>query len=63
MYCSNGNGRKVSLYNAQGKGPKNFVEQAVRQQKVYKYDFKLCLLDTDLTWTPQVKKLAKPQKI
>ncbi len=63
LYCSGGTGVAVTVRNAHGKGPENVIDQAARQAKIYSYDARVALLDTDIPWTDKLKKHARKAKI
>ena len=63
LYCSGGAGVAVTVRNAHGKGPENVIDHAVRQAKIYSYDARAALLDTDIKWTDKLKKDARKAKI
>ncbi len=63
LYCSGGNGVKVTVRDASGKGPSNVIGTAVGALRMSSYDKKLCLLDTDLVWTSENISDAKRKKI
>lgn len=63
LYCSDGNGVKVTIRNANGKGPGNVISTAIGALRIQSYDKKLCLLDTDIAWKNQNKNDAKRKKI
>ena len=51
LYCSGGSGVAVTVRNAHGKGPENVIDHAARQARIYSYDARAALLDTDIPWT------------
>lgn len=63
IYCSGGAGVAVTVRNAHGKGPENVIDHAARQAKIYSYDARAALLDTDILWTDKLKKEARKAKI
>lgn len=63
IYCSNGEGVAVTIRNAQGGGPVSIVTQVIRHIRLASYDKKIALLDTDLTWSDELKKIAKNNDI
>lgn len=63
LYCSKREGVNVTIRDAHGRGPENVVEHAAGIARTAAYDRRLCLLDTDITWTPKALKLAKKSRI
>jgi hypothetical protein len=63
LYCSGGAGVAVTVRNAHGKGPENVIDHAARQARIYSYDARIALLDTDIPWTDKLKKNARKSKI
>ena len=63
IYCSSGKGVKVTVRNANGRGPGNVIGTAIGALRISTYDKKLCLLDTDLVWMSKNTKDAKRKKI
>ena len=63
LYCSGGAGVAVTVRNAHGKGPENVIDHAARQAKIYSYNARAALLDTDIPWTDKLKKAARKAKI
>lgn len=63
LYCSGGAGVAVTVRNAHGKGPENVIDHAARQARIYSYDARIALLDTDIPWTDKLKKSARKSKI
>ena len=63
LYCSSGLGLTVTVRQANGKGPGNVIATAIGALRISYYDKKLCLLDTDLFWTPKNHRDAKHNKI
>jgi hypothetical protein len=63
IYCSSGKGLKVTVRNANGRGPGNVIGTAIGALRISTYDKKLCLLDTDLVWMSKNTKDAKRKKI
>ena len=63
MFCSDGLGVNVTIGNAHGKGPEHVVDHTRRQSRQYGYTQVAALLDTDIVWTDQLKKLARQNKI
>jgi len=63
LYCSGGAGVAVTVRNAHGKGPENVIDHAARQARIYSYDARAALLDTDIPWTDKLKKDARKAKI
>lgn len=63
LYCSGGAGVAVTVRNAHGKGPENVIDFAARQARIYSYDSRTALLDTDIPWTDKLKKDARKAKI
>ena len=59
LYCSGGAGVAVTVRNAHGKGPENVINHAARQSRIYSYDARVALLDTDIPWTDKLKKDAR----
>ncbi|MBM0493429.1 hypothetical protein GNZ06_20605 [Aeromonas jandaei] len=47
---------KVTVKSANGKGPKNVIEDAIASFKQDGYDYCCAVLDTDLEWTPALIK-------
>lgn len=63
LYCSGGAGVAATVRNAHGKGPENVIDYAARQARIYSYDARTALLDTDIPWTDKLKKDARKAKI
>ena len=63
LYCSGGAGVAVTVRNAHGKGPENVIDHAARQARIYSYDARAALLDTDIPWTDKLKKEARKAKV
>ena len=63
LYCSGGAGVTVTVRNAHGKGPENVIDHTARQARVFSYDARVALLDTDIPWTEKLKKEARKSKI
>lgn len=63
LYCSGGSGVTVTVRNAHGKGPENVIDHTARQARMYSYDTRVALLDTDIPWTDKLKKEARKAKI
>lgn len=63
LYCRDGEGVKVVVRNAHGKGPDHVVDHAIRQSTTTSYDQVLALLDTDIPWSDALRKKAKRKKI
>lgn len=63
IFCSDQKGVSVKILNAYGKGPENVVETLISHCRGVDYDHRLALLDTDILWTTELKKLARAQKI
>ena len=63
LYCSGGEGVKVTVRNAHGRGPGNVISTAIGAGNSASYDKKVCLLDTDIQWTAEDIKNAKRYKI
>lgn len=63
LYCSGGAGVAVTVRNAHGKGPENVIDHTARQARIYSYDARVALLDTDIAWTDKLKKEARKAKI
>ncbi|MHB1351686.1 MAG: hypothetical protein ACYCWA_00055 [Thiobacillus sp.] len=62
-YVTRGCGVSVTTRNAHGKGPENIVDVAIRHAKGADYSIVAVLMDTDLPWTPALRKLAQTKKI
>jgi hypothetical protein len=62
-YCSGGAGVAVTVRNAHGKGPENVIDHVAKQAKIYSYDARAALLDTDIPWTDKLIKDARKAKI
>ena len=62
IYCSSGKCVKVTVRNANGRGPGNVIGTAIGALRISTYDKKLCLLDTDLVWMSKNTKDAKRKK-
>lgn len=62
-YVTRGCGVSVTTRNAHGKGPENVVDVAIRHAKGADYSIVAVLMDTDLPWTPALRKLAQTKKI
>lgn len=62
LYCAGG-GVAVTVRNAHGKGPENVIDHAIRQARIYGYDARVALLDTDIHWTDRLKKTARKAAI
>jgi len=54
---------KVTVRNANGRGPGNVIGTAIGALRISSYDKKLCLLDTYLVWMSESTKDAKRKKI
>ncbi|MES2770537.1 MAG: RloB domain-containing protein [Pseudomonadota bacterium] len=63
LYCSGGAGVAVTVRNAHGKGPEHVVDYAAGQARIYSYDARVALLDTDIPWTDKLKKEARKAKV
>ena len=63
LYCEGGEGVKVTVRNANGRGPGNVISTAIGAGNSASYDRKACLLDTDIVWTPENIRDAKRHKI
>lgn len=62
-YVTRGCGVSVTTRNAHGKGPENVVDVAIRHARGADYTIVAVLMDTDLPWTPALRKLAQTKKI
>lgn len=62
-YVTRGCGVSVTTRNAHGKGPENVVDVAIRHARGADYTTVAVLMDTDLPWTPALRKLARAKKI
>lgn len=58
LYCREKSSVKVTVQNAHGKGPENILQTAIRKKKQASYDRVIAVLDTDILWTPALKKEA-----
>lgn len=63
LYCANNEGVAATPSNAHGKSPDNVIDHTAKQARNASYDIRVALLDTDIPWTDQLKKLARRQKI
>lgn len=63
LYCANHEGVAATTSNAHGKGPENVIDHTAKQARNGGFDLKVALLDTDIPWTDQLKKLARRLKI
>jgi hypothetical protein len=63
MYCSDGLGVSLTIKNANGKGPDNVINHAIKCLSLAAFDKRLCLLDTDLKWPDKTVKIAKKHKV
>jgi RloB-like protein len=63
LYCSDRFGVNMIIKNANGRGPDNVINHAVRSSKQASYDRQLCLLDTDIKWSDKIVKVAKIHRI
>jgi len=62
-YVTRGCGVSVATRNAHGKGPENVVDVAIKHARGADYSIVAVLMDTDLPWTPALRKLARAKKI
>lgn len=62
-YVTRGCGVSVTTRNAHGKGPENVVDVAIRHTRGADYTIVAVLMDTDLPWTPALRKLAGTKRI
>lgn len=62
-YVTRGCGVSVTTRNAHGKGPENVVDVAIRNSKGADYTIVAALMDTDLPWSPSLRKSARSKKI
>lgn len=63
LYCSGMKGVSLTVRNAFGKGPENVVETAISQAAIASYDNHICLMDTDIAWSPKILNKAKRKNI
>jgi hypothetical protein len=63
IYAPRGCGLAVRVLSARGKGPENVVETVVRHCAIRSYDMRAALLDTDIAWTPDVRRRAASKRI
>lgn len=63
LYAPRGCGFTVKIKNAGGKGASHVIEWTIRQMANAHYDAVAVLLDTDVDWTPSVKKRARQNNI
>ncbi|MCL2829535.1 MAG: RloB domain-containing protein [Betaproteobacteria bacterium] len=63
LYCKDGAGVEATIRNAHGKGPSHIIRKTARFAYGIAYDSRVALLDTDIPWTDQDKKLARREKI
>lgn len=63
LFSPRGNGLKVTIKNAKGKGAEHVIDYTERQTRNAQYDKVATLLDTDTDWTIAVEKKAKKHKI
>jgi len=63
IYCANGAGVSVTVRNAHGKGPDNVIHTAIALKRSGGYDQVAALLDTDLLWSPTIRKAAEKSRI
>lgn len=62
-YVTRSCGVSVTTRNAHGKGPENVVDVAIRHANGADYSIVAVLMDTDLPWTPALRKQARTKKI
>jgi len=58
-----GNGVKITIKNARGKGALNVIDHAEKLSRNFGYDHVAALFDTDTDWTSSAAKKAKLAKI
>lgn len=63
IYAPRGCGLEVRVLSARGKGPGNVVETVVRHCANRSYDLRAALLDTDVPWSPDVRRKAQGKRI
>ncbi len=63
IYCANGAGVSVTVRNAHGKGPENVINTAMALKRSGGYEQVAALLDTDLVWSPTIRKAAQKSRI
>ncbi len=63
LYVTRGCGVSVAVRNAHGKGPDNVVDVAIRHARGAAYSIVAVLMDEDLPWTPELRKLARSKRI
>lgn len=62
-YVTRGCGVSAAIRNAHGKGPENVVDVAIRHARGADYTLVAVLMDTDLPWSPALRKLARTKKV
>lgn len=63
LYTHGGQGLRISIKNARGKGAGHVVDCAIRASANAAYDHCAALLDTDEGWTPAVRRRATSTSI
>lgn len=63
IYCRDKHSVKITVQNAHGKGPENILQTAIRKKRQASYDRVIAVLDTDISWTPALKKEARSHDI
>lgn len=63
LYVTRGCGVSITIRNAHGKGPDNVVDVAIRYARGAAYTIVAAFMDTDLPWSPELRKLARSKKI
>lgn len=59
LYTRDGQGKAITIRDAQGKGAGNVVNAAIRHKKYGNYDGVCALLDTDTDWNEAVQARAR----
>lgn len=62
QYAPRHSGVAVTIYNARGKGPRNVIDCAIRQDRG-RFDLHAALLDSDLECPPTYLKKARASKV
>lgn len=63
IYCAKGAGVSVTVRNVHGKGPDNVIHTAIALKRSGAYDQIVAMLDTDLDWSPDIRKAADKSRI
>lgn len=60
---AHGQGVRITIKNARGKGALNVIDYAAKLSRNFGYDHVAALFDTDTDWSPKAAKKAKQEKI